>query len=252
MTINANLILSNEKAEITLVDINSKINIFYSQDALVYDETGFYLLYKGKQFQAIHSALNEELISKADHFIQIIPPKSLDASHLFQRLSERTQENNVHILSETHSNQHLTTESYLATLSLLLNRFGFSLTSKKKTSAKPQHRWKQALSEVEFFVNDFGSQATVIWQKRNEMLIKKGARLRKEYKLNKDGSIGLNVRMGTQLREEQKNKIQDFVTTENIILKSVNEVGLFLYYGGTNSWLILKDKDNKAIDEWSK
>lgn len=57
--------------------------------------------------------------------------------------------------------------------------------------------------------------------------------------------------MGTQLREEQKDKIKDFITTEDIILKSVNEVGLFLYYGGTNSWLILKDKDNKTIDEWS-
>ncbi|AYW47971.1 hypothetical protein C7K38_06100 [Tetragenococcus osmophilus] len=252
MTINANLYLSNEKAEITLVDTDSKINIFYSQDALVYDEIGFFLLYKGKQFQAIHSTLNEELISKADHFIQIIPPKSLDISHLSQRLSEIIQENNVYTLLGTHSNQPLSTDSYLAILSLLLNKFGFPLTSKKKTSAKPQHRWKQALSEVEFFVNDFDSQATIIWQKRNEMLIKKGAQLRKEYKLNRDGTIGLNVRMGIQLREEQKDKLQNFVTTEDIILKSVNEVGLFLYYGGTNSWLILKDKDNKTIDEWSK
>ncbi|GMA45249.1 hypothetical protein GCM10025853_27060 [Tetragenococcus halophilus subsp. halophilus DSM 20339] len=58
--------------------------------------------------------------------------------------------------------------------------------------------------------------------------------------------------MGTQLRDEQKDKIQNFITTEDIILKSVNEVGLFLYFGGTNSWLVLKDNNGQTIDEWSK
>jgi hypothetical protein len=41
------------------------------------------------------------------------------------------------------------------------------------------------------------------------------------------------------------------VTTEDVVLKSVNEVGHFLYYAGTNSWLVLKDKDGKTIDEWT-
>lgn len=251
MTIHANLSLSNEKAEITLTDTNSKLIIFYTRDALTYDKTGFYLLFKGKQFISVASALNEDIVSKADNFIQAIPPKNLDTQSLIQRLLEIKQEDSLNFLLEAPEKQQTTIDSYLANLLLLVNKFGFLFTSKKKISAKTQHRWKQALSEIEFFVNDFDSQATIIWQKRNEMLIKKGAQLRQEYKLNKDGTIGLNVRMGTQLREEQKDKIKDFITTEDIILKSVNEVGLFLYYGGTNSWLILKDKDNKTIDEWS-
>ena len=46
-------------------------------------------------------------------------------------------------------------------------------------------------------------------------------------------------------------KIKDYVTTDNVILKSVNEVGHFLYFAGTNSWMILKDKDGKTIHEYS-
>lgn len=247
MTIHASLALSSEKTEIILTDYNSRINIFYSPEILTYDKDSFYLLFKGNQFKAVHSDLNKEIRTKADVFIQVIPPKDLDNSHLIKRLSEITQKNSA----QKNQRQQSTLDVYLTDLLLLLKKFGFSFTLKKKTPTKTQHRWNQTLSEIEFFVNDFGSQATVIWQKRNEMLIKKGARLRKEYQLNKDGSIGLGARMGTQLRDEQKDKIQDFVTTEDIVLKSVNEVGLFLYYGGTNSWLVLKDKNNKSIDEWS-
>ncbi|MFD1900942.1 hypothetical protein GQR36_14845 [Enterococcus termitis] len=45
--------------------------------------------------------------------------------------------------------------------------------------------------------------------------------------------------------------MKNYVTTDDIILKSVNEVGLFLYFGGTNSWLELTDKDGKTINEWT-
>ncbi|MDN6641379.1 MAG: hypothetical protein L0L10_11450 [Tetragenococcus sp.] len=255
MTINAKLALSNEKDEIILTNTDSKIIIFYSREGLNYDKNGFYLLFKEKQLQSIHSILNEKSATQADTFVQIIPPESLDNVQLIQRFTEITQGNNLQNITEktleTSKNHRPASKDYLAEVILLLEKLGFSLVQKKKTPAKVQHRWKKALSEIEFFVDDFGSQATVIWQKHNEMLIKKGAQLRKEYNLNKDGSVGLDARMGTQLREEQKDKIQNFITTEDIILKSVNEVGLFLYYGGTNSWLVLKDQNNKAIDEWA-
>ncbi|WP_054746062.1 hypothetical protein [Amylolactobacillus amylophilus] len=69
--------------------------------------------------------------------------------------------------------------------------------------------------------------------------------------MNKDGSIGLNQRMGEKLRDEQRDKFMNLVTTEDIILKSVNEVSLFLYFAGTNSWLVLKDQNGKTIDEYT-
>lgn len=57
--------------------------------------------------------------------------------------------------------------------------------------------------------------------------------------------------MGEKLRDEQRDKFMNLVTTEDIILKSVNEVSLFLYFAGTNSWLVLKDQNGKTIDEYT-
>ena len=121
----------------------------------------------------------------------------------------------------------------------------------KKKPAKDTHRWSKAVSEIDFFVDYQGSTATVRWQKRNEMLIKKGARLVAETPLNKDGSVGFAAKFTLQLRDMQADKVKDFVTTEDIILKSVNEVGNFLYFAGTNSWLVLKDQEGKSIHDYT-
>ena len=83
------------------------------------------------------------------------------------------------------------------------------------------------------------------------MLIKAGATMMPEAPLNKDGSVGFSARFGEKLRDERKGQFKDFVTTEDIILKSVNEVGLFLYFAGTNSWLELVDKNGKTLNEWT-
>ena len=49
----------------------------------------------------------------------------------------------------------------------------------------------------------------------------------------------------------KEGQFKDFVTTEDIVLKSVNEVGLFLYFAGTNSWLELVDENGKTLNEWT-
>lgn len=69
--------------------------------------------------------------------------------------------------------------------------------------------------------------------------------------LNKDGSLGFSAKFAEKLRSEHTDSFDNFVTTKDIILKSVNEVGLFLYFGGTNSWLVLKDDNGKSINEWT-
>lgn len=84
------------------------------------------------------------------------------------------------------------------------------------------------------------------------MLLKAGAKLMPIAPLNKDGSVGFSAKMGEKLRLDYQDKIKDFVTTKDIVLKSVNEVGLLLYFAGTNSWLELLDSDGKSIDEWTK
>lgn len=147
---------------------------------------------------------------------------------------------------------------YSSLAGVVFDKFGvmwnFMVIDEKKTEhkdKKAQHRWNKEVSEIEFYIDSRESKATIIWQKRNEMLLKKGAKLMKEVPLNKDGSLGFAAKMGTTLRNEHQDKIKDFTTTEDIIFKSVNEVGLFLYFGGTNSWLEMVDKNGKTIDEWT-
>ena len=71
--------------------------------------------------------------------------------------------------------------------------------------------------------------------------------------MKSDGTPGLAYRFAQTLREEQKANwdAKTFTTTEDIVLKSVNEVGHFLYFAGTNSWLQLVDKEGRTIHELS-
>lgn len=127
----------------------------------------------------------------------------------------------------------------------LLDRVGYSMTPKK--GPKDRHKWTKEISTMPFYVDTRSSTATVYWQKRNEMRIEKGATMMAEAPLNKDGSVGFSAKMGDKIRSEHHDKVTDCVTTDDIILKSVNEVGLFLYYAGTNSWLELKNDQGQTI-----
>ncbi len=69
--------------------------------------------------------------------------------------------------------------------------------------------------------------------------------------LNKDGSIGYSARQSEKIRQDNQAAITDYQTTEDVILKSVNEMGMFLYYGGTNGWLVLVDDEGKTLNEWT-
>ncbi|GBG94699.1 hypothetical protein LFYK43_11580 [Ligilactobacillus salitolerans] len=135
---------------------------------------------------------------------------------------------------------------------LVLQRFGYSLgQDQKKKGGKPRHKWTKEIAAIPFYVDHSDSKATVFWQKRTEMLIKAGAKLKTEVPLNKDGSVGFSARFAQKLRSEHQAEFKDGYTTADIVLKSVNEVGLFLYFAGTNSWLQLKDENGKSINEWT-
>lgn len=117
---------------------------------------------------------------------------------------------------------------------------------------KARHRWRLDVSEIPFYVDWNGGKGTVLWQKRDDLLLVAGAKMREDPPLNKDGSLGFSAKMGQRIRQDYEGQYRDFVTTEDILLKSVNEVGLFLYFGGTNSWLRLVDKNGKSIDAWTR
>ncbi|WP_461225897.1 hypothetical protein [Lacticaseibacillus suihuaensis] len=140
----------------------------------------------------------------------------------------------------------------LAALTPTLTLLGVALAPAKKRPAKAQHRWSKTVSAVPFTTTFAGTQATVYWQRRNEMRLLAGARLKPEADLNADGSLGFSARFAAQLRGEHQAAIgPDFVTTEDIVLKSTNEVGLFLYFGTTNSWLQFADAAGRTLDDWT-
>jgi len=116
---------------------------------------------------------------------------------------------------------------------------------------KETHRYNKELADIEFLVDYNSAKASVYWIKRDQFLIKSGALLKKEPNYLKDGTLGFADRFALTLRQEHQDAIDNFVTNKDIILKSVNEVGHFLYFAGTNSWLILKDKDGKSINDYS-
>ena len=167
--------------------------------------------------------------------------------------------------SSSNALNELTPELFAATIILVLARFAIAdnsatnpaaaeakSVSAMKPKGKAQHRFRKELANIAFYVDDFGAKATIYWQKRNEMRILAGAQLRQDVPLRKDGEIGLNGRFGNTLREENSDKIKDFTVVEDIVVRSVNEVGLLLYYGDTNSWLVLRDANGKTIDEYSR
>jgi len=116
---------------------------------------------------------------------------------------------------------------------------------------KDQHRWRKELSEIEFTFTDWGSEGKVFWKSRKELLLKAGAKLTPDPQLNKDGTLNFSAKFGKTLRADHADKIKDNVTTEDLIFPSPNEIGIFLRYGGENTWLSLKDKDGKTLHEWS-
>jgi catechol 2,3-dioxygenase-like lactoylglutathione lyase family enzyme len=139
-------------------------------------------------------------------------------------------------------------------IELVFDNVAVEENPKPKTTkpAKAQHRFSQSLSDIAFSVDYNGATATVYWQKRNELVVKAGGVLAQEVPLNKDGSVGFGARFALTLREEHKDAIgPDFVTTQDIVLKSVNEVGHLLYFAGTNSWLVLKDEVGRTLDDYS-
>ena len=116
---------------------------------------------------------------------------------------------------------------------------------------KDAHKWSKEISEIEFTFTDRDSYGKVFWQKRKELLLKSGAKLTPNPQLNKDGSLNYSAKFAKSLRTDYADKIKDNITSEDLIFPSPNELGIFLRFGGYNTWLSLKDKDGKTLHDYS-
>lgn len=221
------------------------------------NEDSTYLLYEDKTPIFIGSKKELTTFEKKGNFlVEIQTKQDIEPIYLNRMLKTEALEQGLSLTGEVDfsvpANITSTFKELLSNMLLILEKMGYPLQAVEKKKSKPakaRHKWTKVVSEKEFFIDTRSSKATVMWIKRNQMLIKKGATMMKEAPLNKDGSVGFSAKMGDKIRSENLDKFKNFVTTEDIILKSVNEVGLFLYFAGTNSWLEMIDKDGKTLNE---
>ncbi|CAH0416029.1 hypothetical protein KAR50_06370 [Periweissella fabaria] len=201
-----------------------------------------------------------------DRTITLVPAWDMEPQYLLAAVTNRAHElgwlasDALYEPIKIPQNYHAPLAEYLTVVEPLLNWLGYAFVqatpvaeavTPSKKGGKPQHRWQKALSTIPFYVDYAGVTATVYWQKRNEMRLVAGATLVPEAPLNQDGSLGFSARFANTLRAEQAAAISDYQTTQDIILKSPNEVGHFLYFAGTNSWLVLQDANGRTLDDWS-
>lgn len=216
------------------------------------------LYFKGRTAQAIDygQKIDKKIVKEADSLVRINVPWEIEGKDLAQQMLTVWNDNSLQTkgLFETQkiaANHFPVVANYQKILFEILATFGYENEKVKTKPAKAQHRWNKKVSEIPFYIDYNDAKGEVVWQKRNEMLLKAGAKLKQEMPLNKDGSVGFSARLTEKLRADHADQISDFTTTEDIVLKSVNEVGIFLYYAGTNGWLVLKDKAGKTIDEYT-
>lgn len=249
--------ITENYTEIVLVENGCTMAILSTEKRFELAENAIFLLIKNNIVQMI--ANDKELIGDM-MFDKVIVVEAMDWEvdnrYLMQYWIDSAKENGVKLLAEPASvhvpkNLQKTVKEAGDKFLTILDVFGYHLKKEKIKPTKAQHRWSKEISEIEFTVDAFDSKAKIFWQKRNEMLIKAGATMKKDTPTLKDGSFGFSAKLGQKLREDNKDKFENFVTTQDVILKSVNEVGLFLYFGGTNSWLEIKDRNGKTIDEWT-
>ncbi|MCL2366455.1 MAG: hypothetical protein FWC75_05335 [Oscillospiraceae bacterium] len=117
---------------------------------------------------------------------------------------------------------------------------------------KDRHKWSEEVSGIEFTFTDNDSYGKVFWRHRKELLLKAGAKLTPNPQLNKDGSLNFSAKFAKALRADHEDKIVNHTTTEDIIFPSPNELGIFLRFGGDNTWVNLKDNEGRSLHDWSK
>lgn len=183
--------------------------------------------------------------AKADRALVFSLPVDIEPTYFKKYLTDQ----------KVPSHQTKVLTAYLNKLTPYLDLLGYQFKAVQETPAEPakssgkaQYRFTKAIAEIPFYVDYDGAKAEVQWLKRNDMVIKKGAVLKQDMPLNQDGSVGFSQKFALTLRQEHADAIgSDFVTTADIHLKSVNEVGHLLYFAGTNSWLILKDQAGQTL-----
>ncbi|WP_412989296.1 hypothetical protein ACLJJ6_09965 [Pediococcus siamensis] len=244
MALKLTVLMDEQQTQVTLP--NDQGTITFTKAAGSVPEHGVQLFVKSSQLVSV-----DQVVSDADEVVTIELPWSVETAFVARAFQNKLANTETPIPT----NQETAIEPTLATLIAILTRFGIHLSPvkpAKKRPAKARHRFNKALVSHPFKVNRHGSSATVYWTASKEMTVKAGAKLTGEQIMNKDGSMRYGTKYGEKLRADNADAIENLTTTKDIKLRSVNEVGLFLYYGDTNGWLELVDAEGRTLDELTK
>ncbi|MFK4780760.1 MULTISPECIES: hypothetical protein [Lactococcus] len=251
----------DEKGKLLLeLSSGATIRIFDSNNSRFALKKGE-IFFLTKKSQIIMIAADKKIIPKLEFDkVIVLDPKAyeIDTAYLEAFLLDKAQEASMKlaVFSERiklPSNVYTICSKAADEFLPSLEAFGFKLAKNKAFSAKAQHRWKKAISDIPFHIKHEGTSGTVIWQKSTEMRLLAGAKMLPNEAAPKraDGTLGFTAKFTLNLREENQEKFdpETWTTTEDIILRSVNEIGHFLYFAGTNSWLEMFDDQGRSIHE---
>lgn len=151
-------------------------------------------------------------------------------------------------------------DEYKDKILFILKKFGYDLfniekenkSMNKSQSGKIRHKWTKDISQIKFIAKSKGGEGEVIWKSKDELVLLSGAKLVKNPQTNKDGSINYSAQFAEKLRLDYADKVENNITKMDIIFPSPNQLGMFLFFGGQNTWVELKDNNGKTLDDWSR
>lgn len=239
---------SDQRITIDLKDLGS-INYYFTKPE-EYSKESIFLIMQNREIIGLGIG-DLDNTETATSYIEIVVPENFIVTDFFYFLTKRMVQSGYKINAEykmqiSQASQQLY-EKYWQNVLPILSSFGLRTIPIKK--GKPRHKFMASLADVPFKIDYNGSKATVYWQKRNQFLVKSGATLSEQTPLTKTGVVGFAGRFGLRLRQEHEKEIQDNILTKDIILRSVNEVGTFLYFAGINGWLQLRSPSGKTLHE---
>lgn len=239
---------SDQKLTVDLKDLGH-INYYFKKPE-EYSKESIFLIMQNREIIGLGIG-DLDNTETATSYIEIVVPENFIVTDFFYFLTKQMVQSGYKINVEykmkiSQASQQLY-EEYWRNILPILSAFGLRTIPIRK--GKPRHKFMSSLADVPFKIDYKGSKATVYWQKRNQFLVKSGAKLIEQAPLTKSGVVGFAGRFGLRLRQEHAQEIQDDTLTKDIILRSVNEVGTFLYFAGTNGWLQFKSPSGQTLHE---
>ncbi|MCX8075181.1 MAG: hypothetical protein N2749_06315 [Clostridia bacterium] len=268
MEIKLDVYITDSEINIKFDDNKSIVRILDIND-FTFDEQSLYFLLNNDNVEYIGQIKDNysKKINNFDKVIAISVPSEVDLKYLENILVKEALQKGITLinkedlieinLSEKQSD-HI--NEYKNKILFILKNFGYVLfelknndkSVNKSRPEKARHKWSKEISQIKFTAKLRGGEGEVIWQSKDKLVLLSGAKLVENAQLNKDGTVNYSAQFAQKLRSDNSDKISNNVTTEDIIFPSPNQLGIFLFFGGQNTWSELKDSNGKTLDEWSR